>query len=672
MARFSHAALAILTAASLVVSPAYAAAQETQAQGSPTQAQAQSAVSPAPTRSLSFGPDYSKGVGFFPDVLAPYRPIRMPAPMLTNTPRLDQLMQDGKLMLSLDDAISIALENNLDIAVQRFTPWIAETQLLKAKAGGVPQSGTAQQVVLGSGPSASFDPVFTSNLNWSRASIPVNNPFISGTGTTALTALTNYNANVNFGYSQGFHTGTNVSIAFDNNRSSTTSTVNLFNPSVQSTMIFTVSQPLLNGFGFLPNTRFIIEAKNTLKAAESQFQQQVITTITQVATDYWELAFARENVKVQEAAVGVSTKLYEDNKKQLEIGTMAPLDVLTAESQLATDTQNLIVAQTTKLQDETVLLVAITKNPLAANLTGVEIVPTTSIAIPDTVENLPLGDAVREAWQKRPEITQAELNLKNAGIEVRATRNSLLPSLNLFGQYSATGLAGNATVPTSTTPTGFTAITTSPVVDVNGNPFSVGNPGPPGVLAFVGSPIFATTVKPGGLGDALSNVINNNFPTYAAGINLTLPLRNRSAQADSARALLDERQLEVQYRQLQNSIVLNVRNAIIALQQDRAQVAAAEKARILAQQTLDAEQKKYQLGTSTSYNVVLRARDLTSAQGTELRAKANLEEAVVNFNQAMGRTLEANHIVVAGARKGGVYREPLIPGTPEPVLTGNQ
>jgi outer membrane protein TolC len=167
-------------------------------------------------------------------------------------------------------------------------------------------------------------------------------------------------------------------------------------------------------------------------------------------------------------------------------------------------------------------------------------------------------------------------------------------------------------------------------------------------------------------------MVQNNFPTYAAGLNLTLPIRNRSAQADSARALLDQRQLEVQYRSTQKQIVLGVRNAVIALQQGRAQVAAAQKARELAQQTLDAEQKKYQLGSSTSYNVVLRSRDLTAAEGTELQAKVNLEIAEVNFNQAMGRTLEANHIVVASALKGHVFHDPNIPGTPEPELVNGK
>jgi outer membrane protein TolC len=478
--------------------------------------------------------------------------------------------------------------------------------------------------------------------------------------------LINYNAYANVTYTQGFHTGTSIQVAFDNARSSTNSPDTIFNPAVQSTLAVTIQQPLLNGFGILPNTRYIIEAKNTLKVADSQFAQQVIATISAVQTDYWELVFARENVKVEEAAVAVSNKLYEDNKKQLQIGTMAPLDVLTAESELATDTQNLIVAQTNKLQQETVLLNAITRNPTAPSLQSIEVVPTTPIATPNITENLPLMDAVQEAWQKRPEVFQADLNLKNAEIEVKATRNSLLPTLNLVGQYSATGLAGN-TIVQNQTQTGFQAETTAPIVAPNGLPFTVGNPGLPGTLAFVGVPVFntTTTVQRSGVGTALDQMVHADFPTYSAGLNLVLPIRNRSAQADSARAQLDKRQQVVQYRQLQNTIFVNVRNAQIALQQDRSQVSAAEKARILAQQTLDAEQKKYQLGSSTSYQVVLRSRDLTTAQGNELRAKINLIEASVNFDQAVGRTLDVNHILVADARRGKINRQPNIPGAPD-------
>jgi outer membrane protein len=691
--RLMQFTVALATAASLIVAPVYAQAQEsqqsTQQQGARQEPAAQQQNTPAsqnpagvqppsapaaqtgapagvdPVRDLrtGAGPDYSREKFFLPNIFDPYIPAHVDQPMLTNSTRIDQLIQDGKLMLSLDDAISLALENNLNINVERFVPWIQETQLLKAKAGGIPQFGNTQQVVLGTSPSVSFDPIISAGFGWTHANIPVNNPFTAGTGTTAIPVVNANNAYVNLGYTQGFHTGTNLSVTVDTARNTSNEPDLFFNPAITPVLTATLSQPLLNGFGILPNTRYIIEAKNNIKVANSQFAQQVIATVTQTSNDYWELVFDRENVKVEEAAVGVSQKLYSDNKKQLEIGTMAPLDVLTAESQLATDQQNLIVAQTNKLQQETVLLNDIAKNLLAQDVAGIEIVPTTAIATPDIVENIALQDAVQEAWKKRPELFQADLNLKNAGIEMKATQNGLLPVLDAFVQYTSQGLNGNQLTTTQVGNT-FVADPATPLVNASGQQLSVN-----GFPAFLGTPLTTTTVGRGGLSDALKNVFQNEFPTYSIGLNLTLPIRNRSAQSDSARAQLDQRMQQVQYRQTENTIVINVRNALIALQQDRAQVAAADKARTLAQQTLDAEQKKYQLGSSTSYNVVLRSRDLTAAQGTALRAQANLAEALVNFNQAMGRTLEVAHITVAEALRGSVGREPLIPGTLDPKKT---
>ena len=273
------------------------------------------------------GPDYSNGKHFFPDITGAYRSLQIAQPMLTNSPRIDQLIQGDKLMLSLEDVISLALENNLNISVQKFQPWIEETQLLKAKSGGIPQSGATQQVVLGTSPSVSFDPIITGTVGWQRSTIPVNNPFISGTGTTSDTAeaISSNGYTYNFGYSEGFHTGTNFSVTLNTTRQASNLAENLFNPFIQPVLTATLTQPLLNGFGILVNTRYILEAKNFIKVSESQLAQQVIATVTQVSNDYWELVFDRQNVIVQEAAVGVSTKLYEDNKKQLQIGTMAPL-----------------------------------------------------------------------------------------------------------------------------------------------------------------------------------------------------------------------------------------------------------------------------------------------------------------------------------------------------------
>jgi outer membrane protein len=643
--RLTHAAMALLTAVSLVLSPVFVQAQDAPAQTTQAQATLPPAT-PPPARKLdlSTGPNYSKGPLWFPNVFAPYTPMNTPQPILTNSPRIGQLIDGGKLVLSLDDAISLALENNLDIAVQRYTPWLDQASLLLAK------SGANGKTV--------FDPSVTSTISLEQQTIPVNNPFFAGVGAGSTTsAIINHSLVSNFAYTQGFQPGTQLQVTFDNTRSSTTSAFNSFNPAVQTSLQVELIQPLLNGFGRTINTRYIVEAKNTVKVGESQFAQQVMTTIAAVANDYWELVYARESVKVQQAAVGVSQKLYEDNKKQLEIGTMAPLDVLTAESQLATDQQNLIVAQTTQLQDETTLLNAITKDPLGGPLVGAEIVPTTPILPPDVTENISIQDAVKEAWQKRPELQQADLNLKNAAVEVKATKNLLLPTLNLFGFYNTTGLNGNALAQTVT---GVTNNPNDQIVFAGGPPVLVG-----GLPIFVQTPVFTSTAVPGGLGDSWDQLIHSKFPTFEGGINLTLPIRNRAAQAANATAQLNEREQDVSYRRLQNSIFLSVRNAQIALEQGRGQVAAASKARSLAQQTLDDEEKKYQLGSSTSYNVVLRSRDLTTAEGTELRARINLIEAAVAFNQAVGRTLEVNNITVADALKGAVTGVPNIPGTPD-------
>ncbi len=230
--------------------------------------------------------------------------------MLTNSSRIDQLIQDGKLMLSLDDAISLALENNLNINVTRFIPWIAETQLLKAKAGGIPQSSSTQQVVLGSSPSVSFDPIATANFGWSHANVPSQQSVYFRRGDNRNTpGPAEFGLRESWlyaGFSHRHKLFRNVRyhpIIHEPIRRG-------FQSGVNPIMTATLSQPLLNGFGLLPNTRYIIEARNSIKVANSQFAQQVIATVTQTSNDYWELVYDRENVKVQEAAVGVSQKLY--------------------------------------------------------------------------------------------------------------------------------------------------------------------------------------------------------------------------------------------------------------------------------------------------------------------------------------------------------------------------
>jgi outer membrane protein len=653
-ARILRTAVALYLVAWMAVGmPAWAQAQAQQ-QSQPPAQQSQSTTAQQPATQPSYlnmfkGPDYSGGKKIFPNPFSVYSPMRIPLPELVNTPKLTSMVHEGKLEISLDDAIGLALQNSLDIQVRRYLPWDAETDLLSTQGGGTPQG----QFTLGSGGGA-FDPVLFSTLSVDDSVQPVANPFTSGVGTSGVSAAQSHSEQYNFGYSQALHTGTSFTVQFANTRLSSSATANFFNPSLQNTLSFSISQQLLRGFGLLPNTQFILEAKNETKENALLFEEQVITTVTAVETQYWQLVFTRESVNVQQAALASDQKLYEDNKRQLEIGTLAPLDVLTAESAVATDQQNLIVAQTNALQQQALLLNFIAKNSMDPALQGVEIIPTTTAENIPPVPTITLPDAVKEAWANRPEVKYDQLLLNSDDIAIKATRNGLLPSMTLSGTYQSSSLAGVLTS-ASQTITGFAPDTNAPILN---NGIAIPN-------QFVGVPVFTTTktTTSTGLGDNYDTIFHNKFPTYAASLSFSLPIRNRSAQALNARALLNERQQRTQDQEDQNTIAISVRNALIAIQQGEAQVAAAAKATQLAQQTLIDEQKKYQLGASTSYNVVLRTRDLTAAQGSELQARINLEIALVNFNQAMGRTLTANRITIADNFDPQSSPQPLIPGT---------
>ncbi len=674
--QFARTLIAAVLADMLALGPALPAFAQEPSQYPPVQA-------PAPVRAANTAPlapaipvslglakyNFTRSPRPFPNLSNPYRPIHIDEPVLTNSPRLDQLIHDGKLELALQDAVELALENNMDIVVQRYNPWLVDTDILKAEAGGFGRG--SQNTAFGSSSAnvipLSFDPTLTSTISLDSRRIPVNNPFISGTGNASILALTSHDASYNTKYSQGFATGTSIFTTWNNNRSSSNSPALLFNPSVQSSINVGFQQQLLNGFGIFVNTRNIRIAKNNRKIADLAFTQQAITTVTNTVTAYWELVYARENVKVQQQAVNVAEKLYGDNKKQLEIGTMAPLDVTRAESELATDHQNLIVAQTAQLQNQQTLKNAISKNPLASNLINVEILPTELPVRPEAIEAPSFEDAVKEAFAKRPDLQEQFYNLQNAAIDVRATRNALLPTATITAQYGTTGLSGNSLITKSTAAAG------PAIVGQNGQPITVLDAGGNPVQIFL--PDSATTVagtRKNGLGDGLSQAFHNQFPDYNVQFNLSIPIRNRSAQADNQRAILTQRQLEAQVQQLKNNALLDVHNTYIALVQDRARVEASSKARELQQQTFDAEQKKYQLGASTVYLVIQTQRDLISSQGSELRALADLVEAKANYERAVGRTLEVNRVTIANARSGEVDRDTLIPGTLHGQVVGTE
>jgi outer membrane protein TolC len=402
---------------------------------------------------------------------------------------------------------------------------------------------------------------------------------------------------------------------------------------VQSNFVFVASQQLLNGFGLLANEHFIRIAKVNKNIADQALVQQVITSITAVGNAYWELVFARGNVDVAKEAIALADKTYSDNKKQVDVGTLAPLEIVQAEAQVATAQQALIVAQTTVLQDQLTLLNLIAKDPNSPVLRTVEIIPTdTADAAPPEVEKLPLEDLIKEAVMKRPDVLQAGLQIKGDDINVRATKNALLPTLTLSGEYATEGLAGNTRATTCT-------------------------PVPPATTCTPPPQIFT------GLATALNEQFTGVYPEYNAAINLTIPIRNRAAQANNVIATLTKRSDEASYSQVVNNAAIDVHNAQITLEQARITLAAAVKTRDLDQQTLDAEQKKYQVGASTLFNIVSDQNTLAAAASAEVRARVNLVEGKVNFDRAMARTLEVYNITIADAKSGHPAKDTLIPGT---------
>lgn len=559
-------------------------------------------VGPAAAQAPSV--DYSKGYSHIPVLFMPYVPRHVAPPVLSNSPRLNDLIRDGKLYLSLQDAIYLALENNLDIASARYDPALAATDLLRARGGAV--TGNIGGGLYGiSG--ASLDPRVSSTLYLQRSRFPLNNPFITGAGVFAP----KFNRNLgtaDFSYTQGFTTGTAFRVGWDNQRSFTNPTGNLFNPNIQSGLSLVVSQPLLNGFGKAQNARAIRVAKNNRQISDQTFTQRVMDTVSAVKTAYWELIFAREDVKVKEQSLALAEKLYNDNKRQVEIGTLAPIEVVRAEAEVARTRQDLIVSQTNSLQQQIKMKDLLSKNPNDPLLALVEIIPTDQPAVPDVPEVIPIQDAIQVAMEKRPEVISAQLDVQNRGLDARAAHRGLMPTLELFGFYAGNGLSGQSRF----------------------------------------------TPELSGLGTALTRAWQGDFPDYGVGLNISLPIKNRVAQADAARAEIAQRQSETRYQRTVNTVIVEVRNAQIALEQNRARIDAAIKARILAQETLDAEQKKFQLGASTIFLVIQAQRDLADAKSREVRALVDFKDAEVSFDRALGRTLERSSVTLEDAKTGTV------------------
>ena len=624
------------------------------------------------------GKDYSRGRGnFFRNPLLRYSANDFLLPRLTNTPRLDGLLRDGKIYLSLSDAITLALENNYDIAIARINLDIADTDILRTKAGlyaprGVSNGlvtgtigGTTTTINGGGGPggtsSASggagtganglvlstsgggptpenLDPFLTGNIQYEAADTAQSSPLLSGLPAGATT-LNNNTSLYNFGYNQGFLTGTQLAVTFNNSRQTTNGGYSSYSPLLQSTFRATATQHLLQGFGPGINGRFILQAKNNRRITDSAFRQQVLYTINQVENIYWGLVSGYEDEQAKERALAQSTQLTADNRKQLEIGTLAPLDVVNSDSSVATDKQALIASKTNLEYQQLVMKQAIARNLNDPQLANAPVIPTDRVGLDRLPEeDMQVDDLVRVAYTNNPQIEQAVLNMKNNEITIRAEKNGLLPVIDGYAFYGASALGGAQNSHLLCGGFGSTSST----------------PCPPGTVA----PIDYSTV--------FGHLFNSSSPDKGVGVNINIPLRNRTAQADQARSQMELRQSQMRLQQLYTQIRIQVINGQYTLTNDRAQVMAAEASRTFAAQSLDAEQKKYKLGASTTANVLQQGRTLAISENTLISATAAYAKDRAALLQLLSNTLDKYSISLVGAATGEIGPSPLIPGLTTP------
>jgi len=542
-----------------------------------------------------------------------YQTRYVPPISITNSGRADSLIRSGNMYLSLSDAIALALENNIDVEVSRYTYPLNDAALLSAHASN--------------GAGVSYDPAFTSTVNWGHSAQIQTNSVTSG-GQSVNIGDTRTR---NFGIQQGFVTGGTATIGFNNNSSTTNNANAIFLPAYNSGLSLQATQPLLQGFGLAFNTRNLRIAKNNIRLTDYQFQQQLNTTLNTVISTYWNLVSAALGVDVAQQSLALSQKLLDDNKKQLEIGTMAPLDVQQADQQVATSETNLITAQTLVEQQEVALKNLLSRNGLAAsNIADVHIIPTDRITVPDVEPIRPVQDLVATALDRRPELTQLRIQLENSKINLTGTKNSLLPQFNVVGNVSNPGAGG--------------IFNTTPQI----NPLT-------------GQVIPRTEPNPDLVG-GYSNILRQLFgvPTinYTIGFTVTVPLRNRAAQAAYIAQDLQLRQSELGIQKQVNQIRMDVQNALIAVKNARARYQSATKASALAEAVLDSEQKKYALGASTSYAVVQHQTDLATARQAEVNAISAYAQAKLQMDQATGTILENNNVMLDEAKNGRLSKTP--------------
>ena len=616
---------------------------------------------------LQSGTDYSEGIQAWPNFTKVFKNPVIGEPNLANSPRLDQLIAGGRLYLSLRDTLALAIENNLDIASARYGPKLADTDILRAKSGanlrgvqtqisnlstaasvaggggggrGGDATGLTQRAGGGGGGAAAvgdastffgtnvpnLDPVLTGGIDWGHFSNPQTSDFVTGTNTFITQSSTS-----SLSFRKNFLTGSRLSLTWANRASETNSQRANFNPSLRSNLTLGFRQPLIQGFGLAVNSRNITVAKNNREVSDLAFEQQLVETVTRVENLYWDLVSFRADVEGREEDLRLSKRLYQDNKRRVEIGTLAPIEIVRAEAEVASREQDLALADTRVQLQETLLKNAISTNGLASpSLLLVEIIPTDTIQVPDTEQIQPIQDLMTLALHSRPALIQSRIRLHNSDISMKGIRNAMLPQVDLVADVTNNGLAG----------------------DINNN-----------FNGFLGQPNPVSGFFLGGLGTSMLQIFRRNFPDYSIGVQMTIPLKNRRAQADMTATLLERRQNQIRMRQQENSIRAEVQNAVIGVQQARAIYRAARQTRILQDQTLHAEQRKFDLGVSTIFLVVQAQRDVALARSGEIASQNDYVKSRVELERVTGQTLTASNISIDEAYQGIVSKpaDPLPP-----------
>jgi outer membrane protein len=652
-----------LTAASLF-GTIPSVAQQT-APASPAQP-APSAPQPAQPQTVHLK-DYSVPRSAFPNVLQPYRPDPVAEMSLANSPRVDSLMRDGKIYLSINDAVALALENNLDLEIARYNLNIADADLLRAKSGasilgintgivqntpgggvgglgGTVGSGTGGTTVAAGGagtgtnglvsstlgigaPITSFDPQITGTLQLDKNETEATSVFAPAPG--GIVAQNTYTADL--AYTQGFHWGTTLTAAFNNSHLTTDSTVSLLTPQLGSNFQFKITQNLLQGLGSLPNTRFIRIAKNNREISDVAFRLQIITTVDQIENIYWDLVYAFENVRVQQESLTYAQKALDDAKHQAQVGTAPPIQVVSAQSTLATDQQNLIVAQNNLQLEELLMKNALSRSIEDPVLAEADVVPTSGMQLPQEEPITPVQDMINDALQHRAELVESRIDLNSRDINNKSIRNSMLPTLQAFAYYGGSGVGG----------------------DLNSQCTFDG-------IACTSPPYFHNSNSVG-YGGTLNQLVNSTAPDKGVGLSLSIPIRNRLAQSNQVRAELEYRQAEVREKQLENQVRIEVRNAQFDVKQNRVAVQAAQSAVDLARQTLDADQQKLKVGLTTQVTILQDAATLTTGESNLVSAKAAYEKSRIELDRATGLLLDHAGIDIADATRGQVTHLPNVP-----------